>query len=196
MYENEEACIKRLQKFLSSKGIACVCNIAEILGEEQIIKFSENLCSKYDFAGSARSQFKEAILQEAQIKGEDFYSETKLSLDEYFSHDYDNSEEKDNIFKGKTARLDLMIEQLLDDAVVLDTAGTIEIYEVLSKVTDEQKKNIFQFIRDEDIREFFQSAFETRLTECKEKYKWYRNYLLRLKRLKRRLVLKDNFNPS
>ena len=70
----------------------------------------------------------------------------KVFYTECFSHDYDNPEEKDNIFKGKTARLDLMLDQLLDDAVVLDTAGTAEICEVLSKFTDDQKKNILQNI--------------------------------------------------
>lgn len=115
MSENEKTCINRLQKSLSSKGIESVCNIAGILGEEQIIRFAQTLCSKYDFAGSVRSQLKESIFKKAEKKGEYFYFEVKLSLDEYFSHDYDNPEGKDNIFKGKTARLDLMIDQLLNN---------------------------------------------------------------------------------
>ena len=188
MYENEELVTNRLQKSLSAKGIMSVCNIAEILGEEQLIRLSEILCTKYDFAGSIRNQFKEAILKVSEEKGSDFHFETNLLLDEYFSHDYDNPEEKDNIFKGKTARLDLMIEQMLEDAVVMDTAGTSEITDVLSKFSDEEKQKILQAIRDEDIKEFLQSAFERRLSECKEKYKWYRNYLLRLKRIEKRLL--------
>lgn len=176
-----------LKTFSTEKGYDALCNIAALLGEEQIIKLSEILCTKYDLAGSVRSQLKKAILNEAKKKGKEFSTETELNLSDYFSHDYDNPEEEDDIFKKNVPRLDLMFEQMLEDAVVLDTVGDVEIQEIFSKFSQEEQKNILQNIRDEDIKEFVQAAFETRLEECKQKYKWYRNYLLRLKRITERL---------
>ena len=190
MTEKNEMYLNSLKNSLSLKGISSLCNIVEILGEEQLIKLAEILCTKYDLAGSSRSQLKESILKEAEKKGEKFFCETELSLSDYFSHDYDNLEEKDDIFKGKTARLDLMVEQMLEDAVVMETVGTAEIEDVFSRFTDEEKQNILKNIHDEDIKEFLQTAFGARLSECKEKYKWYRNYILKLKRFERRLMLR------
>ena len=177
--------------FITEECLNALRNITQILGEEQFIKLSEILCTKYDLAGSVRSQLKEAILDEAKKKGKDFYSEAEFTLSDYFSHDYDNLESEDDIFKKNTARIDLMFEQMLDDAVVLDTVGNVEIQETLSKFSEEEQKSILQNIRDEDIKEFVQDSLETRLAECKQKYKWYRNYCLRLKRIERRLALKD-----
>lgn len=45
---------------------------------------AEILCTKYDLAGSVRSQLKEAILNEAKKKGEDFYSEIEFFLSDFF----------------------------------------------------------------------------------------------------------------
>lgn len=85
----------------------------------------------------------------------------------FFSHDYDNLESEDDIFKNNTTRLDLMFEQMLDDAVILDTVGNVDLQDMFSKFSKEEQNNILQNIRDEDIKEFTQEAFETRLPECK-----------------------------
>lgn len=163
-----EVHLHMMSKYLSTEdGYYALCNILSFFGEEQIKRFSEILCTKYDLAGSVRSQLKEVILNEAKKKGEDFYSEIEFFLSDFFSHDYDNLESEDDIFKNNTTRLDLMFEQMLDDAVILDTVGNVDLQDMFSKFSKEEQNNILQNIRDEDIKEFTQEAFETRLPECK-----------------------------
>lgn len=179
----EEQQLKRLSQQLTTKeSWDALANIVEILGGTgHIEKLAEIICTKHTFAETVKNELKDAILKEAGKKGTEFQYAAKIVLSDYYT-----PSEPDKIFKSDVAKIDLMLEQILEDAVVMDTLATPEIQDALSNFTKEEQKSIFNNISDKEIKEFVETGITEKLNEYEKKYKWFLEYSERLKRLNKK----------
>ena len=106
-------------------------------------------------------------------------------LSEYLSNQNTEDMEPDDIFRNGVTKLNLMFENVLNDAILLETIGTLEIQDVLSSFTKDEINDILQNIPDQKVRDYLKYAIKKTLKKCRKKYKWYNKLNKKWKRIRK-----------